>query len=248
MTTANPKTPVQKMWDEGRKKGLSDYDISTAITKRWPDTREVVFLIDNRDQRKVFTRFAQYMIREGLAINYRYTSKRELKDYTTYPGETVTARGTIEVIDRETPLPLDKLREIEDDVVVGVEVYDDDYIWPEENPRRGGVMPSDPPPSLQGTDPRQYTEDQQQTYVEWAQGWTPAQRRRTHALVRSQQRDLWEKLQRLPDWEREAIMQGRLPDHRLSKAGENLDMLDQLLTRAEFREANPSKLKAKLLR
>ena len=132
----NPlNTPYHRERTKLEKKGLSESEVANALHKKWPDMRHMYCYVDRKEQRTAYIQYAKELIRRGLAINYSYESKEEMRQYTER-GHTPSARMMITVKDRETKIPAALAEEIGVKHDVWFDCYDDDGP-PHVNPEGG---------------------------------------------------------------------------------------------------------------
>lgn len=141
----NPQnTPLSKEWRRLEKEGLSPYEIGKVTWEKWPNRRTAYVLIFDRHARSSFTKFAKYLIKQGIAIDYDYESKGE-------DGQD-TSRGSIEISGTDTPVPFEKFKEFNEEAggpmrgaQWNYEIYDDNYsgVWDDDG-RQIGLPKSNP--------------------------------------------------------------------------------------------------------
>ncbi len=138
----NPEdTPLMRRLRKFQRQGLNHHDAGAKAYEPWPNSRTMVCYIENREGRSAFVESARYLIKLGLAIDYEYQSKAEMRGYRDDPSEHVSARGSVEIKDRTTKLPNEALRAIEQKHGLNfLDCYDDEFIWPRENPGRPLVV------------------------------------------------------------------------------------------------------------
>jgi len=137
----NPaSTPVQKIIAKSIRKNREDPDKGLRegiqeIYERWPDQREVVVYIYDREGRTAFTKFAKELIKRGDAIDYTYRSKAQVIHDGASPS-TASPMGEITMKDKDTRLDSELFNKLLNKHYGNVDLYDDDYRWPrEDNPQ-----------------------------------------------------------------------------------------------------------------
>ena len=134
-----------KRWRKFERQGLSAYDVATKASEPWPDSRTMLCYIYGRRHRTAFVALAKALIKRGIVIDYTYRGQKEMA------GETgradAEARGELMFKDRTIEIPTDIWEKITDkypDLWWG-DCYDDERIYPKENPKFKGEWPPTKP-------------------------------------------------------------------------------------------------------
>lgn len=133
---SNPEnTPFMREVRKHEKAGKSEHEAWSLAWEKWPDRRNVVCYVSQREHRTAATNLAKALIKQGTVIDYHYYSQKEMRGETGDPD--ASARFEFVMKDSTTPFPWDQVQQHWE--ALGMEggfldCYDDDFKGTYGNP------------------------------------------------------------------------------------------------------------------